>query len=104
MTTRQHLNRHRSAGLFICRSALLLFILGIPGSHLYGISMTVGGAGLALTSVSLFYIILAGRCLHCRRRLRQPFYMSGGSPFERPPVDLQFCPYCGVAVDRVVNT
>lgn len=100
MTTRQSLVHQRR----------LCFALGAPGILLAAISLealkpgqTFSApelVGLALVGISLLYIILAGRCLHCRRRLVRPAYRNGVSLFQIAPSDLRFCPYCGKSVDH----
>lgn len=99
MTTRQALVHQRRLGFALGAPGVLLFAMSRealePGQTFSAPELV----GLAFVAVSLLYIMLAGRCLHCRRRLVRPSYRNGISLFQISPPDLQFCPYCGKSVD-----
>ena len=100
MTTRQSLVHQRRLGFALGAPGILLFAVGLealePGQTFSAAELV----GLALVGVSLLYIMLAGRCLRCRRCLVRPSYRNGVSLFQLAPSDLQFCPYCGESVNN----
>ena len=99
MTTRQSLVHKRRLGFALGAPGILLFAISLKGLEPGQIFNAADLLGLALVGISLIYIMFTGRCVHCRRRLVQPFYRNGVSLFQITPSDLQFCPYCGKSVD-----
>ena len=103
MTTRNALTHQRRLSFVLGAAGILLFAISLQGLEADQTFSAAELVGLTLVGVSLLYILLTGRCLHCRRRLARPFYRNGVSLFQVAPSDLRFCPYCGISVDDPIQ-
>jgi hypothetical protein len=100
MTLRQAINKQKRGAGLLAYIGLLIFAWGLFNSIANQRTAMMALAGLALSWLAIFYILLAVRCPKCRGPVGASAAFSSG--LLAMPKKVKFCPYCGVDIDSEI--